>query len=394
MKLDMPVPYEKLLWFQQKLDLREGDLKKVQEYGELFIQKKEQLGDHLYRFFYEIQEARFILEHERTKGILRQKWARWFELLFTQGFSHEMLRYLWRSGLRHVEVNIDQRFINLGYARVRQFCQDVAVRQIPSKDREAIFSTLDKILDFCVLIETHAYVSATSQCDMEVVKGISHQLRNPLMVIGGNIRRLQKDATPGSQAYMAYETILEENKRLEIMVKDVVAYSRMIQSEPSFTALSLTEVISDALKRLEQTHSLEKVQMDFSLDPGLPKVRGDATDLVSMFYYLLQDSLEAVDAENPCIRISADMPTVDAGFVRVEISNTGKCMTHEEISNIFVPFYSLKPYGTGFGLPMAHLVAKKNFGEIAFESLEGLGTRCIIWLPIITAHDNGLPKIS
>jgi hypothetical protein len=34
--------------------------------------------------------------------------------------------------------------------------------------------------------------------------------------------------------------------------------------------------------------------MDFYLDPGLLKVRGDATDLVSMFYYLLQDSLEAV----------------------------------------------------------------------------------------------------
>jgi hypothetical protein len=91
MKLDMPVPYEKLLWFQEKLDLRESDLKKVQEYGDLFIQKKEQLGDNLYRFFYEIHEARFILEHERTKGFLRQKWAQWFELLLTRGFSHVIL---------------------------------------------------------------------------------------------------------------------------------------------------------------------------------------------------------------------------------------------------------------------------------------------------------------
>jgi signal transduction histidine kinase len=88
------------------------------------------------------------------------------------------------------------------------------------------------------------------------------------------------------------------------------------------------------------------------------------------------------------------MPTADARFVRVEIFNTGKRLTHEEISNIFVPFYSLRPYGTGFGLPAAHLAARKNLGEIAFESLEGLGTRCITWLPVITAHDNGLPKIS
>lgn len=387
MKLGMPVPYEKLLWFQEKLDLREEDLKKVQEYGDLFIQKKGQFGDHLYQFLYAIQEVRFILERERTKGFLRRTWAQWFELLFTQGFSHEILGYLWRSGLRHVEMNIDKRLINLAYARVRQFCQDIAWRQIPLRDREAILAALGKMVDFCVLVETHAYVSATFRCDMEVVKGISHQVRNPLMVIGGNITRLQKAVKPGSQAYMTYETILEENKRLGMMVNDVVAYSEMFQREPSFTALSLTEVISDALKKLEETHSLEKVQMDFSLDAGLPKVHGDPNDLVIMFYQLLQDSLEAVDAKSPCIRISGDMPAADAHFVKVEIFNTGKHLTHEEIPNIFVPFYSSKPYGTGLGLPMAQLAARRNFGQIAFEPLEDLGTRCIIWLPITTAPE-------
>ncbi len=387
MNLDMPVPYEKLLWFQEKLNLREEDLKKVQGYGDLFIQKKGQLGDHLYQFLYAIKEVRFILERERTEGFLIRTWAQWFELLFSQGFSHEILRYLWRSGLRHVELNIDKRLINLAYARVREFCKDIAWREIPLENREAVLSVLDKMVDFCVLIETHAYVSATSRCDMEVVRGISHQVRNPLMVIGGNIMRLQKAVTPGSQAYKIYETILEENRRLEMMVKDVVAYSEMLQREPSFTALSLTEVISDALKKLAETHSLEKVQIDFALDAGLPKIHGDATDLAIMFYQLLQDSLEAFDAEIPCIRISGDVPAEDARFVRVEIFNTGKRLTHEEISNIFVPFYSSKPYGTGIGLPMAQLAARKSLGQIAFEPLEDLGTRCIIWLPITTATE-------
>ena len=77
-----------------------------------------------------------------------------------------------------------------------------------------------------------------------------------------------------------------------------------------------------------------------------------------------------------------------ARFVKVEIFNTGKHLTHEEIPNIyFVPFYSSKPYGTGLGLPMAQLAARRNFGQIAFEPLEDLGTRCIIWLPITTAPE-------
>ena len=387
MKLDTPVPYEKLFWFQEKLELREEDLRKVQEYGNLFIQKKQQLGDQLYQFLYEIKEIRFILEREHTGGFLRHMWARWFEILFTRGFSNEILRYLWRSGLRHVETNIDKRIINLAYTRVRQFCHEIVWNEIAPEDRKAVLGAVDKMVDFCVLIETHAYVSATSHCDMEVVRGISHQVRNPLMVIGGNITRLQKAVKAGSQAYMAYETIMEENKRLEMMVNDVVTYSEMFQREPSFAALSLTDVTSDALKKLEETHSLEEVQIDFSLDAGLPKVHGDATDLVIMFYQLLQHSLEAVDAESPRIRISGDMPAADAQFVRVEIFNTGKRLTHEEIPNIFVPFYSSDPYGTGLGLPMAQLAARKNLGEIAFEPLEDLGTRCIIWLPITTAPE-------
>ena len=59
-----------------------------------------------------------------------------------------------------MEMNIDKRLINLAYARVRQFCPDIAWRQIPLRDREAILAALGKMVDFCVLVETHAYESA------------------------------------------------------------------------------------------------------------------------------------------------------------------------------------------------------------------------------------------
>ncbi|MCU0596883.1 MAG: ATP-binding protein, partial [Desulfobacterota bacterium] len=60
----------------------------------------------------------------------------------------------------------------------------------------------------------------------------------------------------------------------------------------------------------------------------------------------------------------------------------GKPPNQEDMDNLFVPFYSSKSHGTGFGLPIAQLAAKKNMGEIYIERVPGQGTRCIIQLPV------------
>jgi signal transduction histidine kinase len=101
-----------------------------------------------------------------------------------------------------------------------------------------------------------------------------------------------------------------------------------------------------------------------------------------MFFYLLQNSIEAADAEKPVIRISSKGKEKDLGFVEIEIFNNGKSPNPEDMDNLFVPFYSSKPHGTGFGLPIAQLAAKKNMGEIYLERVPEQGTRCMIQLPV------------
>lgn len=109
---------------------------------------------------------------------------------------------------------------------------------------------------------------------------------------------------------------------------------------------------------------------------------GDPEDLSRMFYYLLENSIEAVDPENPSIRISSRWKDSDASFAEVEIYNTGKSLTPEEMDNLFVPFYSSKPHGTGFGLPIAQLAARKCLGDLYLEPVDHEGTRCVIELPV------------
>ncbi len=122
------------------------------------------------------------------------------------------------------------------------------------------------------------------------------------------------------------------------------------------------------------------IHMD--LDPRFPEVQGDPKDLETMFYYLLQNSLEAVNPDNPYIKISSKVKDPTSPFIEIEIFNTGTSPKPEEMGNLFVPFYSSKPYGTGFGLPIAQLAARKDLGELYLEALPDQGTKCLVKLPI------------
>lgn len=382
MKVDLPAPYQKLAWFQEKIGFGQEDLQCIRSCSDIFLREKETFAQRIHQFFQDIPETKIILGHGRRSLHLKRLWLEWYGTLFTEYFNRTVLTYLWKSGLRHVEVNVDKRFINLGYAFVRQFCHRIALAAVPKEDQGRLLAALDKMVDFCVLIETHAYVTASSQCDMEVVKGISHQVRNPLTVIGGNILRLQRNLQSDSPLHKTYETILMENRRLEAMVRDTSLYSELYQKEPLVGEHPLDAIILKAWKRLEGAKQIKTVRLEKALDPALPRVQVDRGDMENMFYYLLQNSLEAADPANPLIRITSRPSGDEDGFVEVEIFNTGQSPGPEDMENIFVPFFSLKPYGTGFGLPIAQLAARKNLGEIYLEPVPGEGTRCLIQLPV------------
>jgi len=384
MKCDIPAPMERLVWFRTRLGLEGEELEALDRYRALFTVKKDVFSEAFYHYFKDIPQTRIILEHETPRGDIRKAWAHWFESLFEKRLDRQFLDFCWRSGLRHVEVNVDQRFVNLGFSFARQFCQGIVLEAVPPADQGAVMVSLDKMVDLCILIETQAFVAGTSQCDMEVVKGISHQVRNPLTVIGGNIIRLKRQVDPESPVDKVYSTILSENKRLEEMVIDAGNYSEMFEKEPEFSEVSLNGLVSNALKKLEARYALGNFHIATDLAPGAGQVLGDPRDLEMMFYYLLQNSLEAADPEDPSVRITATRKKGSPPSLKVEIFNTGVPPKEEEMENIYVPFSSSKPQGTGFGLSIAQLAARKSHGDLHIEPVPGQGTKCVIELPAPT----------
>jgi signal transduction histidine kinase len=379
--VEYPIPLERLRYFQQQLGVAQEELAALESHREAFIARRDEFGQFFWDSFWAIERTRTILEHTLFPNLLQKIKSLWFEGLFKEKLSERFIQYLWSSGVKHVEANLDQRYINLAYALARQFCQKVVREDIEPSQHGAVSRAVDKMLDFCVLVATDSYITMTSRCDRQVIQGIAHQVRNPITVIGGNIRRLQREVEKESPAYRAYAAVLEENQRLERMVKDVSAYTGLFQTDPRPEPVSLSRLLHDALDSLSQSRDMGKIKINLELSPEYDLAFGDPQDLEMMFRHLLENCLEALDPADPRVSITS-RTSPRPGAIEIEIFNTGSPPPLGELEELMAPFHSSKPKGTGFGLPIANMVARRNLGEFSLEAGPGGGTICLLRLPM------------
>jgi len=378
---DFQSPHEKLRLILEKIGIEAIEMDRLKPFRELFVSKKNAFADFFYNFFLDIPNTRVILEGEKEPGLMKRVWAHWFELFFHSEANDSFLTYLWKVGVRHVEVNLDQRFSNLGFAMIRQFCHKVVLNDIPLEQRSQVLSTIDKMLDLCLLVETTAYIENTISCDMEVMSEVADRVRNPAMVIGWNIKKLQGKVTEGTKEYNIYQMLMKENQRLENMVQDIKVYMEMFQGEPVSVSVRLRELIDSVLEKLESKNKYSHVQVNIDCQENACSLKGDPKWLEYLFYYLIENSMEAVGKENPGIRISSEIESAQPFNIRIEIFNSG-APPGEEIEKLFSPFFSTKTAGTGFGLPIARLVVKKHHGALSMHpGKEQEGTSVTIRLP-------------
>ncbi len=358
----------------------EGDL--LEELTQLFVGKKDAFADYFYDFFHGLADTRPFLDEEKQPGHMKRVWAGWFASFFRSRPDDEFLAYLWGVGVRHVEVSLDQRFSNLGFAMIRQFCHKIVATEVPPEQRNQALSAINKKLDLCLLAETSAYIENTISCDIEVMREVADRVRNPAMVIGWNIRRLQGRVEKGTKEYDVYQMLMGENQRLENMVKDIKVYMDIFQGEPGFHAVDVKGVIASVLERVRDKGMYSHVAVHVEVQEQARYVKGDQEWMEYLFYYLIENGMEAAGREQAFVRVSSRLEDTPPRNIRVELFNSGEPPV-DDSERLFTPFFSTKAEGTGFGLPIARLVARKHHGTLAIYGEKGEGTRVVVSLPAV-----------
>jgi hypothetical protein len=211
----------------------------------------------------------------------------------------------------------------------------------------------------------------------ELASTVAHQIKNPLVSIGGFARRLDR-AIPADGPEKRYtETILKEAARLERTLDDILSYTR--EDLIVFNPHDLRDILEESLSMVREEIG-DRIRIVKQLPEELPKVAGDFQHLKHAFFNLLTNACQAMQEKGTLtIRMN---PILRNGsmYVRVEVEDTGKGIDPETLHNVFNPFYSTKESGLGLGLPIVHRIITSHRGRIEVDNHPGKGVTFIITL--------------
>ncbi len=375
------IPYERLMFFKQKIGVDPKVQAALQLHAPLLAAHKEEFAAYFEEIFGNIEQTRPYLEVQNYPGQLQKIWMKWFEELFSNEIDHSFLDKVWRSGLTHVRINLDHRYVNLGYCLAKRFCREIIEKELPQHDKANVHEAVEKTLDLCLLIETDAVITSTFQCDSEVIKGVTHQIRNPIMIIGANMMRLKRNgSTPFESASQTYDTVLSESRRMEKLVSDVSTYNEIFHAPSKWTQISLHQELKRAVENCRILYSLSSLDLQIGFARRDINVLGNPEEIQLLLQHLLENAFEGVDPDNPVISIQTSPDPGTPKFALIEIFNTGKLAHAEEVETLFTPFYSTKTAGTGMGLSIARAVVQKIKGSVDLQAVPG-GVICLVALP-------------
>lgn len=213
----------------------------------------------------------------------------------------------------------------------------------------------------------------------ELSTTFAHEIRNPLVSIGGFARRLDRAFPVEAQEKRYTQTIVKEVGRLENILNHILTYTD--EEAVALKELDLREVMEESLSMLAGILEKGGIQLAKEFGDHLPHVRGDYYQLKQAFFNLISNACESMNGHG---RLSIRIHPFDrngSSFVRVEVEDTGKGIDPEALHHIFNPFYTTKDNRLGLGLPIIHRVVTTHQGQIEVNNHPGKGVTFILTFP-------------
>ncbi|MGA7105446.1 MAG: ATP-binding protein, partial [Candidatus Deferrimicrobiaceae bacterium] len=217
----------------------------------------------------------------------------------------------------------------------------------------------------------------------EMAARIAHEIKNPLTVIGGFAARLAREVDRGDrnhpQTARYAEIILKEVKRLERTVQQALSFSREEVSD--FQPVDINTEIRDVLRMFQDALEESRITRKVNLSKNLPEIAVDPDQIRQVLWNLVANAVQAMSKGGILTLVTRLAREEEGDGVIFLIRDTGGGIPHDVVHNIFNPFFTTKPEGTGLGLPIVHAIVEKHGGTIQLDNREGEGVTFSIFLP-------------
>jgi len=213
----------------------------------------------------------------------------------------------------------------------------------------------------------------------EMAAGMAHEIRNPLVSIGGFTRRILKKLDENSPLKVYIEVIIDEVTRLEKTLSEILDFSR--DTLGHMEEHHLNDVVNEALYmiRRELDEGRIKVVRDFT---EIPPVLVDERQVKHVFFNLFSNAAQAMEDGGILTIKTYSTQVGNRTFAACEVSDTGPGISPDLLPNIFNPFFTTKDSGTGLGLSIVHKIVTRHHGLVdVFNRPEG-GAVFVVKLPV------------
>jgi len=217
----------------------------------------------------------------------------------------------------------------------------------------------------------------------EVVAGVAHEVKNPITAIKGFIQLIEEDMKEKDPKLEYTGIAISEVNRLDKIVEQLLYYAR--PSDSRKILVDINQILESVLPLVNFKIQKGSFRILKNFQKDIPLIMVDEEQIKQVFLNLIINSTQAMD-KGDMISISTGISS-DLKNVKIQIEDTGRGISKENLNKLFNPFFTTRSDGTGLGLAVSHRIMELHKGEIKVESEPLKGTLFTLLLPI-AAEDN------
>lgn len=230
-------------------------------------------------------------------------------------------------------------------------------------------SELEKLKQRLHLYEHLAIMGKLSLC-------VAHELNNPLDGVNRYLSLAQKKKDNPEEVERYLNEAQKGLQKMSMTIRSLLSSANPLKAPPKTD--NLLNLLQEAVKIMMFQASDQRVRVSLHVPSGFQEVPVEG-DLYHVFINIIKNALQAMP-QGGNLKIDGNIGPKD---IAIHFQDTGSGLSHEELSQIFQPFYSTKEgtQGLGLGLPICRKIMERYAGQLIVESQPGKGTTVTILLP-------------
>ncbi len=270
----------------------------------------------------------------------------------------------------------------------REIHVDLMITPVPgSEQADGLLVELQPV-DRLMRISREEALLHAQQTTHAVVRGLAHEIKNPLGGVRGAAQLLQREL-PSDELREYTQVIIREADRLRDLVDRLMGPKQQLRPEP-LNIHEVTEHVRNLI--LAETDNTISIERDY--DPSLPEITADRSQLVQALLNIMRNALQAADSSAECeiclrtrSRRQFTIGTTRHRLVlQLDVEDNGPGIPVDLRDAIFAPMVTGRADGSGLGLSISQAIVSHHGGLLECESEPGC-TRFSLYLPMEAISD-------